>query len=233
MREMWPRPPAIYGPGHGRQVAADHGMVTLLRRHRGFCIGHVGPEAAVAGPDRLIRTATSSASMRERHGWRVRFSARDRTGGRRQRWTPRRHDYQSGGAVRYAQTVGDAEKAPSTIRVAAETHVFSPTSEGGSTMDPRSHRLGLSPAPVSAGAPLTPRRRDLAARLSTRSRRSTSKPKAAWKRWVLNKYKAESRPGEKLVDTVTRLTRRTRRNDDRGTEAAGQGGADEGAGRHS
>ena len=44
---------------------------------------------------------------------------------RRQRWTPRRHDYQSGALWRYAQTVGDAEKgAVNHPGGKAETHVF-------------------------------------------------------------------------------------------------------------
>ena len=48
-----------------------------------------------------------------------------RLSARRQRWTPRRHDYQSGALWRYAQTVGDAEKgAVNHPGGKAETHVF-------------------------------------------------------------------------------------------------------------
>ena len=60
MREMLSTTAALYGQGMGDKVA----LITDGRfsgATRGFCIGHVGPEAAVGGPigaDR--RTATSS-----------------------------------------------------------------------------------------------------------------------------------------------------------------------------
>ena len=63
MREMLSTTAALYGQGAGDKVA----LITDGRfsgATRGFCIGHVGPEAAVGGPDRRCsRTATSSPSM--------------------------------------------------------------------------------------------------------------------------------------------------------------------------
>ena len=57
MREMLGVTSAIYGQGMGDKVA----LITDGRfsgATRGFCIGHVGPEAAVGGPIGLLRTAT-------------------------------------------------------------------------------------------------------------------------------------------------------------------------------
>ena len=54
MREMLATTSAIYGQGMGDKVA----LITDGRfsgATRGFCIGHVGPEAAVGGPIALIK----------------------------------------------------------------------------------------------------------------------------------------------------------------------------------
>ena len=54
MREMLSTTGAIYGQGMGEKVA----LITDGRfsgATRGFCIGHVGPEAAVGGPIALLR----------------------------------------------------------------------------------------------------------------------------------------------------------------------------------
>jgi dihydroxy-acid dehydratase len=90
----------------------------------GFCIGHVGPEAAVGGPIGLLKdgdsitidavagtidVALSNAELEER----------------RKAWAPRRHDYQAGTLWKYAQTVGDAEQGAVTHPGArAETHIY-------------------------------------------------------------------------------------------------------------
>jgi dihydroxy-acid dehydratase len=123
MREMLSTTAALYGQGVGEKVA----LLTDGRfsgATHGFCIGHVGPEAAVGGPIGLIRdgdmitidavagtldVALSEAELAER----------------RHAWTPRRHDFQSGCLWRYAQTVGDAEKGAVTHPGArAETHTY-------------------------------------------------------------------------------------------------------------
>ena len=54
MREMLSTTAALYGQGMGGKVA----LITDGRfsgATRGFCVGHVGPEAAVGGPIALIR----------------------------------------------------------------------------------------------------------------------------------------------------------------------------------
>src|SRR5262249_17859109 len=54
MREMLSTTAALYGQGAGEKVA----LITDGRfsgATRGFCIGHVGPEAAVGGPIALIK----------------------------------------------------------------------------------------------------------------------------------------------------------------------------------
>ena len=44
---------------------------------------------------------------------------------RKRAWTPRKNNYQSGTLWKYAQTVGDAERAPSPIPArSAETHIY-------------------------------------------------------------------------------------------------------------
>jgi dihydroxyacid dehydratase/phosphogluconate dehydratase len=54
MREMLSTTAALYGQGMGDKVA----LITDGRfsgATRGFCIGHVGPEAAVGGPIGLLQ----------------------------------------------------------------------------------------------------------------------------------------------------------------------------------
>ena len=54
MREMLSTTAALYGQGMGDKVA----LITDGRfsgATRGFCVGHVGPEAAVGGPIALLR----------------------------------------------------------------------------------------------------------------------------------------------------------------------------------
>ena len=58
MREMLSTTGAIYGQGMGEQVA----LITDGRfsgATRGFCVGHVGPEAAVGGPIALLKNGDS------------------------------------------------------------------------------------------------------------------------------------------------------------------------------
>ena len=123
MREMLATTAAIYGQGMGDKVA----LITDGRfsgATRGFCIGHVGPEAAVGGPIGLIKDGDIIRIDAVNGTLAVDLSEAE-LAARRQRWTPRRHDYQSGALWRYAQTVGDAEKgAVNHPGGKAETHVF-------------------------------------------------------------------------------------------------------------
>jgi dihydroxy-acid dehydratase len=123
MREMLATTAALYGQGTGGKVA----LITDGRfsgATRGFCIGHVGPEAAVGGPIGLIRDGDIIRIDAEAGRIDVDLSDAD-LAERRKAWKPRRHDHQSGALWRYAQTVGDAEKgAVCHPGAKAETHVY-------------------------------------------------------------------------------------------------------------
>ncbi len=123
MREMLSTTAALYGRGLGDKVA----LITDGRFSggtRGFCIGHVGPEAALGGPIGLLRD-----------GDMIRIDARagildvdldaDELARRRAAWSPRKTDYQSGALWKYAELVGPAHKGAVTHPgAAAETHVY-------------------------------------------------------------------------------------------------------------
>jgi dihydroxy-acid dehydratase len=123
MREMLSTTSAIYGQGMGEQVA----LMTDGRFSggtRGFCVGHVGPEAAVGGPIALLRNGDRIVIDAASGRIDVALSEAE-LASRRAAWTPRRTDYQSGAIWRYAQTVGPACFGALTHPgAAAETHVF-------------------------------------------------------------------------------------------------------------
>jgi dihydroxy-acid dehydratase len=106
MREMLSTTAALYGQGMGDKVA----LITDGRfsgATRGFCVGHVGPEAQLGGPIGLLKdgdivtldavagTLTCNVSDAE-------FAARKKS------WKPREHGYGSGALWKYAQQVGPA-----------------------------------------------------------------------------------------------------------------------------
>ena len=106
MREMLSTTAALYGQGMGDKVA----LITDGRfsgATRGFCIGHVGPEAAVGGPIALIKdgdiitldgvTGEISVNVTEEE-----FAQRKKS------WAPRETEYGSGAIWKYAQLVGPA-----------------------------------------------------------------------------------------------------------------------------
>jgi dihydroxy-acid dehydratase len=123
MREMLATTAAIYGQGMGDKVA----LITDGRfsgATRGFCVGHVGPEAAVGGAIGLLRNGDVIRLDAEKGTLDVDLSDAE-LAERRKAWKPRRHDYQSGALWRYAQTVGDAEQGAVTHPGGkAETHVY-------------------------------------------------------------------------------------------------------------
>ncbi len=123
MREMLSTTSAIYGQGMGDEVA----LITDGRfsgATRGFCIGHVGPEAAVGGPIGLLKDGDMIRIDADKGTIDVDLSEAE-LAARRQAWKPRRHDFQSGALWKYAQTVGDAEKGAVTHPGGkAETHVY-------------------------------------------------------------------------------------------------------------
>jgi dihydroxy-acid dehydratase len=106
MREMLSTTAALYGQGMGDKVA----LITDGRfsgATRGFCVGHVGPEAAIGGPIALVKdgdiitldavTGEISVNVTEEE-----FAQR------RKSWAPRETEYGSGAIWKYAQLVGPA-----------------------------------------------------------------------------------------------------------------------------
>ncbi len=123
MREMLSTTAAIYGQEMGEHVA----LITDGRFSggtRGFCIGHVGPEAAVGGPIALLKNGdkitldaiagTMNVDLTDEE-----FAAR------RAEWKPRKTNYNSGAIWRFAQNVGPAHLGALTHPgAAAETHCY-------------------------------------------------------------------------------------------------------------
>ena len=112
MREILATTAALYGQGAGDSVA----LITDGRfsgATRGFCIGHVGPEAAVGGTIALVKNGDIIAIDAVKGTLDVELSKTE-LAKRRKAWKPRQHDSQSGSLWKYAQTVGDAEKGAVT-----------------------------------------------------------------------------------------------------------------------
>ncbi len=112
MREMLATTAALYGQGAGDKVA----LITDGRfsgATRGFCIGHVGPEAAVGGPIGLVRdgdiinidavTGVLDVEVDEAE-----------LESRKADWKPRDTDYRSGALWKYADQVGPAREGAVT-----------------------------------------------------------------------------------------------------------------------
>ena len=123
MREMLATTAAIYGQGMGDKVA----LITDGRfsgATRGFCIGHVGPEAAIGGPIGLLKDG-DMITIDAKEGTISVDLSDEELENRRQEWKPRETDYQSGTLWKYAQTVGSAEKGALTHPGGkAETHIY-------------------------------------------------------------------------------------------------------------
>jgi dihydroxy-acid dehydratase len=123
MREMLSTTGALVGQGMGEKVA----LITDGRfsgASHGFCIGHVGPEAAVGGPIGLLKDGDSITIDAVKGTIDVALSDAE-LAARKAAWAARRTDYNSGTLWKYAQTVGDAEKGAVTHPGArAETHVY-------------------------------------------------------------------------------------------------------------
>lgn len=123
MREMLSTTAALYGLGMGEKVA----LITDGRfsgATRGFCIGHVGPEAADGGPIALVEDGDIIRIDAEAGTIDLDVSE-DVLAQRRAAWQPRSNDYQSGALWRYARNVGPAYQGAVTHPGAkSETHVF-------------------------------------------------------------------------------------------------------------
>jgi dihydroxy-acid dehydratase len=112
MREMLSTTAALYGQGMGDKVA----LITDGRfsgATRGFCIGHVGPEAAMGGPIAHIKDGDLITIDAERGVLEVNVSEED-FHRRAKSWKPRDNGYGSGALFKYAQQVGPARFGATT-----------------------------------------------------------------------------------------------------------------------
>ena len=123
MREMLSTTAALYGQGMGDKVA----LITDGRfsgATRGFCIGHVGPEAAIGGPIALIEDGDIIAIDAEQGTIDLEVDEAV-LAERRKSWRPRETMYASGALWKYAQLVGPARHGAVTHPGAkAEKHVY-------------------------------------------------------------------------------------------------------------
>jgi dihydroxy-acid dehydratase len=112
MREMLATTAALYGQGMGEKVA----LITDGRfsgATRGFCVGHVGPEAAVGGPIGLLRDGDIIELDAAAGRLEVKLSKAE-LDERARHWKPRADEYTSGYLWKYAQQVGPARRGAVT-----------------------------------------------------------------------------------------------------------------------
>lgn len=124
MREMLATTSAISGQGMGKKVA----LITDGRfsgATRGFCVGHVGPEAAVGGPIGLLQDGDMITINAITGELSVAVSEAE-LDTRRKAWSgPRETIYETGALWKYAQLVGPAVKGAVTHPGATkEKHVY-------------------------------------------------------------------------------------------------------------
>ncbi len=106
MREMLSTTGAIYGQGKGEKVA----LITDGRfsgATRGFCVGHVGPEAALGGPIALLKDGDIIDIDAKKGTINVRLT-KAQLNSRRKKWKAKKSAFGSGTLWKYAQTVGPA-----------------------------------------------------------------------------------------------------------------------------
>ncbi|SHI60063.1 dihydroxy-acid dehydratase [Palleronia salina] len=124
MREMLATTAALSGQGMGKKVA----LITDGRfsgATRGFCVGHVGPEAAHGGPIALLQDGDMITIDAIEGTLSVDLPA-EVLDERRAAWSgPRETIYASGALWKYAQLVGDTRKGAVTHPGGkAEKHVY-------------------------------------------------------------------------------------------------------------
>ncbi len=124
MREMLATTAAIYGQGMGDKVA----LITDGRfsgATRGFCVGHVSPEAAVCGPIALVEDGDEIILDAEKGEISINVSF-EKLEERKNSWKERKTDFNSGTLWKYSKTVGSAVNGAVTHPGAEkETHVYS------------------------------------------------------------------------------------------------------------
>ena len=103
---------AIMGQGLGEEVA----LITDGRfsgATHGFCVGHIGPEAANGGPIALIKNGDVIEIDSEKGFIKVNLANKEMLK-RKKKWKPRKIEYNSGTLWKYSQSVGPASKGAVT-----------------------------------------------------------------------------------------------------------------------
>ncbi|MBL9055616.1 MAG: dihydroxy-acid dehydratase, partial [Rhodobacteraceae bacterium] len=124
MREMLSTTAALSGQGMGKKVA----LITDGRfsgATRGFCVGHVGPEAAHGGPIALLKTG-DIITLNALTGELSVALSDEELAKRKAEWKgPRKTDYNAGALWKYSRLVGSARYGAVTHPGAkAESHVY-------------------------------------------------------------------------------------------------------------
>jgi dihydroxy-acid dehydratase len=123
MREMLSTTAAIYGQGMGDKVA----LITDGRfsgATRGFCVGHVSPEAAICGPIALVQNGDEIILDAENGEITINVP-NDILEKRKNMWKERETDFNSGTLWKYSKTVGSAARGAVTHPGAKEeTHTY-------------------------------------------------------------------------------------------------------------
>ena len=123
MPEMLSTTAALYGQGKGDKVA----LVTDGRFSggtRGFCIGHVGPEAADGGPIALIKDGDIISIDADSGTIEVDLT-KEELSKRKKQWVKPKTDYNSGTLWKYSRQVGPARYGAVTHPGAKEeTHCY-------------------------------------------------------------------------------------------------------------
>jgi len=112
MREMLSTTAAIYGQGKGDTVA----LITDGRfsgATRGFCIGHVCPEASVGGPIALVKNGDKIEIDAKAGTVDIKISKKE-LNTRRKKWKPKKENFRNGTLWKYAQSVGPASNGAVT-----------------------------------------------------------------------------------------------------------------------
>ncbi|MGL4291205.1 MAG: dihydroxy-acid dehydratase, partial [Phreatobacter sp.] len=124
MREMLATTAALYGQGMGDKVA----LITDGRfsgATRGFCIGHVGPEAQVGGPIALLKDGDMIEIDAVKGTLKVRLTAAELRARKKEWKGPKDTEFGSGAIWKYAQQVGPAvDGAVTHPGGAGEKHVY-------------------------------------------------------------------------------------------------------------
>ena len=123
MREMLATTAAIYGQGMGDKVA----LITDGRfsgATRGFCVGHVSPEAAVCGTIALVEDGDEIILDADK-GELTLLVSDDELDRRKKNWKERSTDFNSGTLWKYTKTVGSAANGATTHPGGSkETHTY-------------------------------------------------------------------------------------------------------------